>query len=134
MEGFVGVLDVEGGDGGCSREMEGELVELGLGFSQLRGERHEGKRELYLEGIVETEAYSTLEGFFGCCDRTSRAIDAVAIFVWKGDGFRRVLALSHSNMDVSLETNGGCAGDGELESHGRDIGGENRLGEYDRCQ
>ena len=37
VEGFRGVLNVEGGDGGCLGEVEGELVELGLGFRQLGG-------------------------------------------------------------------------------------------------
>jgi len=73
-----------------------------------------------------------LEGYFGCCDRTPRALDAVSIFVWKGDGFWRVLALSHSDTDVSFKTNGGSTGDGELESRGLDINGENGLGEGDR--
>jgi len=35
VEGFGVVLDVEGRDGGCLGEVEGELVELALGFRQL---------------------------------------------------------------------------------------------------
>ena len=96
------------------------------------GKTHEGERGRSLERIVKTEAQSTLEGDFACCDRTTRALDAVWIFVWKGDGFWRVLAVSHSDTDESFETNGGSAGDGELESRGLDIDVEDGLGERDR--